>query len=139
MGESNSFTLSVCPQGEGVSKVPNPPPAKVPTPRPGQNGWKGYPKVPTPPPQSGQDGVRGYLKVPTPRARSGQRDGERGYCKVPTPQPRYLPPPLARSGRGEGVPQGTYPLPRPPGQGLLLHGGRYASCVHAGGLSCVDY
>ena len=57
----------------------------------------------------------------------------------------------ARSSRGEGVPcqvqpwGGTLAGGGYPGQGgtqlgqhreYLLHGGRYASCVHVGGLSC---
>ena len=75
------------------------------------------PKLPTSPGQV-QMGGR-YLgvppspatKVPTPPARSGY---------LP-PNPRYLPPP-------------------PPGIGqhmeYLIRRGRYASCVHAGGLSC---
>ena len=68
--------------------------------------------------------------------------------------PRYLPP--NQVWWGQGVPKGTYPLPKvptppdqvpmgrgdtlrylpplPPPAKDLLHGGRYASCVHAGGL-----
>ena len=62
-------------------------------------------------------------KVPTPLA---DQDWGRGYPKVPTPRPRYLPPSQVRMGGG--VPQGTYPTPARD----LLHGERYASCVHAG-------
>ena len=166
MEEGNSFSLLVCPQGgggrylgpgqdRGYPKVPTPP-AKVPTPPPSQvriggRGYPkvqpdqdgGYPKVPTPfpdegtypAPQPGQD--RGYpryltpppppAKVPTPQARSGWG---RGYPKVPTPQPRYLPPSPGQVRTGEGG--GLVPLAKD-----LLHGGRYASCVHTGGLSCV--
>ena len=60
--------------------------------------------------------MEGYPKVPTPRP--GQ-DGGGGYPKVPTPQP----------GRGGG----GYPKvgTTPPAKDLL-HGGQYASCVHAG-------
>ena len=75
--------------------------------------------------------------------------------KVGTPI-QGRPPPQPRSGQGEGVPQGRYPpnpmlVPIPPSQVRrgylpwgtpppehLLHGERYASCVHAGGLSCSD-
>ena len=89
-------------------------PSKVPTPLPGPNGGgEGYPKVPTPTP------CPRYLppsKVPTP-------------SKVPMGRryPRYLPPV-----------QGTYPPPPRIGQHMeyLIRCGRYASCVHAGGLSC---
>ena len=38
-------------------------------------------------------------------------------------------PPQARSGRGEGTQLGQQ-------KEYSLHGGRYATCVHAGGLSC---
>ena len=49
--------------------------------------------------------------------------------------------PLARSG--QGVPQlggPTWGKPPPPPQHMeyLISGGRYASCVHAGGLSCSE-
>ena len=111
--------FSVCPhreEGEGYPKVPPPPhsqvrtggvpqgtypPAKVPTPQPGQDGG-GYPKVPTP--QPNQDGA--YSKVPTPLA------------KVPNP-----PPPPPRIGQH---------------MEYLIRCGRYASYVHAGGLSCLS-
>ena len=56
---------------------------------------------------------------PPPPSQPGQ---DRGYPKVGTPP---------RPGQNRGVPQGRYPLLED-----LLHGGRYASCVHAGGLSC---
>ena len=66
----------------------------------------------------------------------------RGYPKVPIPQPRYLPPSQVQMGGG-GTPRylpppgpGTYP----PGMGqhmeYLIRCGRYASCLHAGELSC---
>ena len=107
-------------------------------------------------------GTYSLAKVPTPTARSGWG---RGYPKVPTPLAKVPtpPPPPARSGWGEGVPQGTYPpakvlpssqvrrgervpqgiyprpryLPPPPTKDLL-HGGQYACCVHAVGLSCFE-
>ena len=37
-----------------------------------------------------------------------------------------------------GTWSGTPPPPRPGQKEYSLHGGRYASCVHAGGLSCND-
>ena len=39
---------------------------------------------------------------------------------------------VSRLSRGGGQVQ-------PGGGGGSLHGGRYASCVHAGGLSCTNY
>ena len=78
----------------------------VPTPRPGPGG--GYP-------------AGGYL----PPARS------RGV-----PCQGYLPPPLARSRRGGGVTlPGGVPLLGHQKE-YLIRCGRYAFCVHAGGLSC---
>ena len=56
--------------------------------------------------------------------------------------PRYVPPskvgtPLARSGWGRAYPKVFTPskVGTPPPE-HLLQGGRYASCIHAGGLSC---
>ena len=97
-------------------------------PRPSPSGGGGTPrylhppaKVPTP--QPGPDGGRG-------------RGPDGGYSKVPTPS--------ARSWWGEGVPQGTnrphqgtYPSWIGQQMETLLRRSRYASCVHAGGLSCL--
>ena len=98
MGEGNSFSLLVCPQG-GVPTLAK---SKVRTPPHGQgtyplarSGW-GVPQGIYPPARSGQVGQG------TPRY-------------LPPPRPRYLPPPAK------------------------LHGGRYASCVHAGRLYCWKY
>ena len=172
MGEGNSFSLLVCPQGgggtypgqEGGRGNPSParsgwgrvtprylPPAKVPTPWPGQDGGGGIPRyLPTSQVRTG-DGV---VRSTTP----GQvRMGE-GVAKVPNHQPgqdgggsspRYLSASHVRTG--EAVAQGTIPHPSqvrmgggrgypkvpnplPPAK-VLLHGGRYASCIYAG-LSC---
>ena len=81
-------------------------------PTPSRSGWgRGYPKVPTHPP----------AKVPTPTGEGGGRS-----------TPRYLPPP----------PPAKVPSPPPPGIGqhveYLIRWGRYASCVHAGGLLCCN-
>ena len=113
MGEGNSFSLLVCPQGEGGGSTY---PGQVqgtypPLARSGQG--KGVP-------QGTYSGQGTY-----PLARSGWGEG------VPTPWPRYLPPP--RSGwRGstprdllpqhgpdtqEVVPQGTYPPGQDEGRG----------------------
>ena len=83
----------------------------------------------------GDGGTPRYLspaKVPTPLSRPGWG---RGYPKVPTLLPIYLPPIQARMG--EGVPQRTYPLMIGQHMEYLKRCGRYASCVHAGGLSCL--
>ena len=65
---------------------------------------------------------------------------QEGGTRTPSPLP-------GRGGGGVWVPprgypdppQGGYPVRYPPWPGqkeYSLHGGRYASCVHAGGLSC---
>ena len=101
--------------GEGVPQSTCPP-ARVPPLQPGQDGGKGYRKVPNPPARSGQGVLQG-IYLPWPRylpPSTGQvRMGGRGYPKVPTSLPSKVPnpPPPARSGWTEGVPQGTSPLP----------------------------
>ena len=153
--------MFVCPhrgKGRGYPKVPTPHPGQdgggVPqgtydpvqgTDPPSRSGWGGggYPKVPMT-----------LSKVPTPCP--GQDGG------VPPIQGTY--PLLSRSGwGGGGVPQGTYPpskVPTPPSKVPTPHPrylsllskvptprigqhmeyficcGRYASCIHAGRLSC---
>ena len=140
MGEGNVFRLFTREEERSYPKVPIPP-AKVPNPLARWRRGRGYPKVPTP--QPGQD--RGSNPKYLPLARSGR--GE-------VPQGTYTPPP-SQVRMGEGIAQGTYPLPRPgqdggggsprylhPGIGrymeYLIHCGRYASCAHAGGLSCLS-
>ena len=169
MGEGNSFSLLVCPQG-----------GEVPTPNQVRMGGGGTPKY-LPPgqgtylPRPGQDGEGEGLPLGTylqPRylPPSQVRMGE-GTSRHLPPWPRYLPPSQVRMG--QAVPHGTYshpakvltsrpgqdggggtprylpppqprylppptkvPTPRPPPPPAkdLLHGGQYASCVHAGGL-----
>ena len=76
------------------------------------------------------------------------KDGE-GTPKVPPP-PMYLPPPPPGQEEGGGIPrylsppvQGTNPPPPPPPPRIghhmeyFIRHGRYASCVHSGGLSCL--
>ena len=84
--------------------------------------------------------ARGYPGQVPPRARS---DG--GVPDLGTPPPGYPPPgyplpenPPARVPPTRVPPQRGRGVPRS-GQHreYLLHGGRYASCVHAGGLSCL--
>ena len=53
---------------------------------------------------------QGGQGVGTP-SRSGWGEG---YPSVPTPWPRYLPPVQVKTGRGQGVPQGTYPMAKVP-------------------------
>ena len=81
----------------------------------------------------------GYAKVPIPLSRPGLWEGvPKGT--YPPGQGTYPP---SISGLG-GVPQGTYPpnkvTPPPRGKGqqreYLICCGWYASCLHAGGLSC---
>ena len=146
MGEGNSFSLLVCPQGGG-GYLPLPL-AKVPTPQPGQDGWEEYPKVPTPQPRYLPPGqVRMGEGVPQgtyPPIQGTYPPARSGWGRVPQGTyplwPRHLPPWPGRDG--EGVPQGTNSPPpsRPrylPPAKDLLHGGWYTSCVHAGGLSCL--
>ena len=81
----------------------------------------------TPPPQPGQDGGTPGQGSPhngmgSPLARSGQGT----YPRMGYPHPGMGPPPVLGWGTPWLGQQKEY----------LLCGGRYASCVHAGGLSC---
>ena len=140
--EGNSFTLFVCPHLGGVPIS--------------HNALQHFPEcheavggVPRPPlPQGGY--LTGYPPggVPGPPGGTWPGTPPRGYPDPPggtwpgTPRGVRVPP------GGGGVPDwvhtrggGTW---TPPGGGTQvgqhkeysLHGGRYASCVHAGGLSC---
>ena len=158
--EGNSFTLFVCPHrggGEGGSGSGTPPPPRggggYPGPVPPEGGDPGPVPPPPPPPPGGGGGVPGSGTPPPPGGGGTQvrypPPGGGGGGGYPGPVP---PPPPG--GGGGGVPgSGTPPPPRgypgqvppPPGGGgtrvgqqkeYSLHGGRYASCVHAGGLSC---
>ena len=96
-------------------------------------GTPGQDRVPLPPPPP-PPARTGVLFPPLPLARTG----------IPSlPSPSVTSPPLTRTG---------VPLPPPqPGQGypslpttpnrtrLVVWRGRYASCVHVGGLSCFLY
>ena len=92
-------------------------------------------------PQGGGGGVR----VPPPGG-LGTPPGGSWYPRGGRVPPRGSGYPLGGSGYppgggqvppGGGVP-GQVP-PRPGQKEYSLHGGRYASCVHAGGLSCLTY
>ena len=124
LGEGNVFSLFT-PGGTPTRSrrgrwVPQPGPDWGGVPWPGPDG--GVPQVRYPPDRSGWGGVprpgpdRGYPKVGTPLP--GQDGG--GYPNIGTPQGRYPPPP-------EIGPHMEY----------LIRCGQYASCVHAGGLSCL--
>ena len=117
------------------SKVPPlagypPTPSRVPLARSGWGGTKvGYPPQGTCPPWPGQD--RG--------TQPGQGGTQVGYPQQGTPQPGWGYP-------GRVPPRQDTPLPGQVRMGgtqlgqqkeYSLHGGRYASCVHAGGLSCL--
>ena len=112
MGEGNSFSLLVCPQG-----VPNLARSKVPTP-PGQVRTGGgvpqgtfHPPRYLPPRQVRMGGTPRYLPQ---------------WPRYLPPWPRYLPP-LSQVRPGEeGVPHGTYPLsPRPVRTGEGVPQGTY--------------
>ena len=108
-------------------------------PQPGPNGEE-VPQgtYPPPPDQVSMGGVvpQGtYAPQPGPNGGGGTQrylPHGQGYPKVPTPP--------TRSQQGEeGVPQGTSSPPPPRiGQHMeyLMGCGRFASCIHAGGLSC---
>ena len=145
--------FSVCPHLWGGGGVPRSGPAGwVPQPGPA-GGWVLYPTQWIPQPE-------GYLG--TPRVRSGWGDtkgsppGQVRMCILqPGDYPGYPP---ARSGRGGGTQAGAVPgVPPWPGQDggypswgvrtgvpprtvqhmeYLIRHGRYASCIHTGGLSC---
>ena len=135
-------------RGGGTPRyLPLPPAAKVPTPPPGQDRGGGTPRyLPNPrqgtyPPARagwGEGGIPRYL--PPPHQGTYPRQG----TYPPPPGQGTFPLPPTRAGWGKGVPQGTYPHqgfspPPPPAKDLLLHVGRYASCVHAEGLSCLIF
>ena len=108
----------------------------VPHPRSGRVG--GYPsQVPLrhgmglPPPGPGMGYPPGWGMPLRPGTGYPPRPGT-GY--PPGPGMGYPP------GPGTGYPPGPemgYPPPTDQHSEHLLHGGRYASCVHAGGLSCL--
>ena len=92
----------------------------------------------------------GYPDFGTPPGGPGTPRGGT-QTSVPPPGGVRVPPPPPRGGGGTRVrypPQGGYRSPGTPPGGYLtrvgqqkeysLHGGRYASCVHAGGLSCYN-
>ena len=123
--EGNNFTLLVCPRG-GVGQV-QPGGGGVGQVQPGGRGGSG--------PAGGggvgqvQPGGGGVGQV-QPGGRGGQVQPGGGG--------------VGRSSRGGGVGQWGGGVGQPGGgsakieqhREYLLHGGRYASCVHAGGLSC---
>ena len=83
--------------------------------------WQGVPDLGTPP-----------TRVPP-----GQVSWEGTWPGYPLPgyPPTRVAPPSQGSPPARGVPGGGVPRSGQHRE-YLLHGGRYASCVHAGGLSC---
>ena len=141
--EGNSFTLFVCPHGGGggVRVPPWGGPGQVPPPGGSRYPPGGGTRVRYPPGVLGPPSPPGgYLTLVPPRGVPGPPGG------VPdpgTPPGGYLTRVPPRGGTR--TPLGRYPGPgTPPGGGTWvgqqkeysLHGGRYASYVHAGGLSC---
>ena len=119
---------------------------------------RGYPKIPTPwPGPDGGGSTLRYLSRPGPEGKGGGTARYLAPAKVPTPNqvqtgvtPRYLSPPPQPGPDGGGIPQGTYPpspsqdtySPSPRiGQHMenLIRHSRYASSVHAAGLSCISH
>ena len=103
--------------------------------QPGGYPARGYPVGGTP--QPGQDGglpCQGGTQVGyTPLARSGWEVPCWGGTQVGYPSGQGTPQP----GQDGGVPcRGGTQLGQE--KEYSLHGGRYASCVHAGGLSCMN-
>ena len=103
--------------------------------------WTGIPHL-----RSGRGDTLGYPSIQFP----GQDGG--GYPRVPSPLQDWLgyPPPLGPNGvppsrTGWGIPHPDLDWPPPPHQETeqhsehLLHGRQYASCVNAGGLSCLVF
>ena len=139
MGEGTVFSLFVSPHlggypsqvwGEGVPHPSSGWGDTQGTPRPGQDGVPPGPGMGYHPPEPGTGyppdqgwGIPLDLGWGTPQT----------WDRVP---PGPVPP-------GQGIPSRPgmgYPHPPPPELGHnehLLRGGRYASCVHAGGLSCL--
>ena len=127
MREGNSFTLSTPRLGEGGTPFPGPGRGAGVLPHPGQ--------IP------GRVGVGGRGRAGVPPIQIRSQVGGWGY-----PHPGQIPgwgtgwggigyPPIqVRSQDGGGGGRG--PLPEQHSV-YLLRGGRYASCVHAGGLSCI--
>ena len=115
---------------------------------------RGHTPQGTPHPQPGQD--RGYIRQGAPTWGTPWPGQDRGYPSQGYP-PWGTPSSLARSGWGYPSQGGNclwYPLARsgqggtpargyPPGTGqhmeYLISGGRYASCIHTGGLSCLFF
>ena len=95
-----------------------------------RSGWGGTLGWGTPiqawvPPCPGQDGGTQYgVHTPSPPARDGVPLARSGWG---VPGMRYHPLPLARHGVPPGIGQHME---------YLIRGRWYASCVHAGGLSC---
>ena len=106
-------------------------------PVPGLDGGGGG--EPHPSSRWGGEGYPIQLSMGIPHPRSGQGVPHPSQDWMGYPHLGWVPPP-ARTGWGTPPPgQDWMGLPFPPyteQHSHLLHGGWYASCVHAGGLSC---
>ena len=161
MTEANRFQL--CPPLRGGRGGGYPPSRSDPRMGGGQ-GQGGYPADPPPPIQVRSHDGMGWVPPPLPpiqvRSQDGGRVGIRWVPRAPPP-PSRSDPRMGGLGQGwgryvqgrslyRGVGQGGYPPPPPPtvqvrsqdggGYPLLeqhsVYSIAYASCVHAGGLSC---
>ena len=139
--EGNSFTLLVCPHLRGGYPYPimlcnisqnamgqtGGVPCQV---QPGGVPWWGETQVRYPPPSQVRMGgvpCQGYSgRVPPGQVRMGGYPA-RGYSGRVPPQQGTPPAGQVRTGGGTQLGQQKE---------YSLHGGRYASCVDAGGLSC---
>ena len=140
--EGNSFTLFVCPHLGGGTRTWHPPPGGGTQTWPPPGGGGGYPDL-TPPrgvpgpdtPPRGVPGPDSPGGVPGPDTPPG---GTRTWHTPPGGTRTYPP----RGGTRTWPPRGVPGPDPPPGGGTQvgqqkeysLHGGRYASCIHAGGL-----
>ena len=114
--EGNSFTLFVCPHLGGY-------PYPIMLCNISQNAMRQWGGIRVPPWGGTQSG--------TPGTRSGTPPGGSGYPPggPGTPPGGRVPPWGGTRSGGGGTRSGQQ-------KEYSLHGGRYASCVHAGGLSC---
>ena len=82
-----------------------------------------------PGPAGGRGGTQGGTQYPPGGEGGGGYPG--GYPIPPRGVPRGVPGGVPRGGTRGGTQLGQH-------REYLLHSGRYASCVHAGGLSCLQ-
>ena len=137
--------FSLCPPFQGVGGLPDP--------RSGQGGYPipgldrgvphprfrwGYPIL-----LMGGTPIQDQDWMGYPHPRLDRVPPVQDWMGYPRPRLDWVPP--SKTGWGIPIQDWTgYPPPHPglygvpPIQGWMLRGGRCASCVHAGGLSCLD-